>query len=326
MIQLRNLTGEEIKAIGRRIGEAFYDEGEGLFTRLDREDAITTLEIMTECYYRLGVLYTTSEQQEGYLAYWRKGEAKEWGMKMVRVSLHMAWRFLREIPFGSLKKLLPLMNNPYEKIYQKELDYVAISMVAVRREFQGQGYLRVLLEEPFRIARERNIPCVLDTDTELKVKKYISCGMKKTAETPIKGGGTMYTMEHQKKISQPTIHLGTHGENYGTWMSHPVFYMMGGFALAALILAVLSFTVFHIIALGVIFLVVLIALIAFIGWMEWIRRQYAFGGGGMMEKGHQTMLSLLDYDGNGTLLEVGCGSGPFGKPACFEKGRRFCHQ
>ncbi|MCD8337840.1 MAG: N-acetyltransferase [Lachnospiraceae bacterium] len=195
MIRLTNLTDEETKAIGRFIGEAFYDEGEGLFTRLDRENAITALEIMTECYYRLGVLYTTSERQEGYLAYWRKGEAKEWGMKMVRVSLHMAWRFLREIPFGSLKKLLPLMNNPYEKLYQKEPDYVVISMVAVRREFQGRGYLRVLLEEPFCIAQERNIPCVLDTDTELKVKKYISCGMKKTAETSIKGGGTMYTME-----------------------------------------------------------------------------------------------------------------------------------
>ncbi len=197
MIRLTNLTEEETKAIGRRIGEAFYDEGEGLFTRIGREDAITALEIMTECYFRLDVLYTTSEQQEGYLAYWRKGEAKEWGMKMVRVSFHMAWRFLREIPFGSLKKLLPLMSNPYEKIYQKEPDYVVISMVAVRREFQGQGYLRVLLEEPFRIAQERKIPCVLDTDTDLKVKKYISCGMKKTAETPIKGGGTMYTMERE---------------------------------------------------------------------------------------------------------------------------------
>ncbi len=119
-------------------------------------------------------------------------------------------------------------------------------------------------------------------------------------------------MDKQKNNSQSTIHLGTHGENYGTWMSYPVFYLMGGIALVVLILAVLSFTVFHIIALGVIFIVVLIALIAFIGWMEWIRRQYAFGGGGMMEKGHQTMLSLLDYDGNGTLLEVGCGSGPLG--------------
>ncbi|MCD8107101.1 MAG: N-acetyltransferase [Oscillospiraceae bacterium] len=195
MIRLTNLTDEEIKVIGRRIGEAFYDEGEGAFTRLDREDAITVLEIMTECYYRLGVLYATSERQEGYLAYWRKGEAKEWGMKMVRESLHMSWRFLRELSLRSLKKLIPLMSNPYEKIYQKEPDYVVVSMVAVRREFQGQGFLHVLLEEPFHIARERDIPCVLDTDTELKVKKYISCGMKKVAETPIKGGGMIYTME-----------------------------------------------------------------------------------------------------------------------------------
>lgn len=103
------------------------------------------------------------------------------------------------------------------------------------------------------------------------------------------------TMEQQNKVLQSTIHLGTHGENYGTWMSHPVFYMIGGFALAALILAVLSFAVFHITALGVVFLIALIALIAFIGWMEWIRRQYAFGGGGRLkhcnrstipEKGH----------------------------------------
>ncbi|MCD7814990.1 MAG: hypothetical protein LUH20_13260 [Lachnospiraceae bacterium] len=50
-------------------------------------------------------------------------------MKIVRVSFHMAWRFLRDIPF------------------------------------------------------------VLDADTELKVKKYVSCGMKKTAETSIKGDG-----------------------------------------------------------------------------------------------------------------------------------------
>ncbi|MCD8006568.1 MAG: N-acetyltransferase [Oscillospiraceae bacterium] len=195
MIRLTNLNDEEIRAIGRQIGEAFYDEGEGAFTRLDREDAITVLEIMTECYYRLGVLYATSERQEGYLAYWRKDEAKKWGMKMVRESLHMSWRFLRELSLSSLKKLIPLMSNPYEKIYQKEPDYVVVSMVAVRREFQGQGFLHVLLEEPFRIANERNIPCVLDTDTELKVKKYTSCGMKKVAETPIKNGGTIYTME-----------------------------------------------------------------------------------------------------------------------------------
>ena len=33
------------------------------------------------------------------------------------------------------------------------------------------------------------------------------------------------------------------------------------------------------------------------------------GKGGMMEKVHQTILSSLDFDGHGSLLEVGCGSG-----------------
>ncbi|MCD7809355.1 MAG: class I SAM-dependent methyltransferase [Erysipelotrichaceae bacterium] len=117
-------------------------------------------------------------------------------------------------------------------------------------------------------------------------------------------------MNKQINSTQSSIRLGTHGENYGTWMSFPVFYMMGGITLVALIFCILSFTVFHITVLGIILIIVLIALLAFVGWMEWIRRQYAFGGGGMMEKGHQTILSLLDYDGNGTLLEVGCGSGP----------------
>lgn len=50
-------------------------------------------------------------------------------------------------------------------------------------------------------------------------------------------------------------------------------------------------------------------LLAMLGWITWIRRQYAFGKGGMMERVHQTILSSLDFDGRGRLLEVGCGSG-----------------
>lgn len=34
---------------------------------------------------------------------------------------------------------------------------------------------------------------------------------------------------------QEQIHLGTHGENYGSWMSTPVFLMIGGGALLALV-------------------------------------------------------------------------------------------
>ena len=63
---------------------------------------------------------------------------------------------------------------------------------------------------------------------------------------------------------QTTIRLGTHGENYGNWMSNPVFYMVGGLLALAVALAVLSFTVFHLTMLGVIFIIAAIILLSLI--------------------------------------------------------------
>lgn len=108
---------------------------------------------------------------------------------------------------------------------------------------------------------------------------------------------------------QKNIKIGTHGEDYGNWMSNPVFYMLGASIAVFVILTVLVFTVFHSTILGIIFAVISIALIALTCWFAWIRKQYSFTGGGMMSKAHQVLLSHLDFDGKGTLLEVGCGSG-----------------
>ena len=113
----------------------------------------------------------------------------------------------------------------------------------------------------------------------------------------------------ENRSRRENIHLGTHGEKYGNWMSNPVFYMVGGLLALAAVLAALSFTVFRLTVLGVIFVIAAIILLVLLCWITWIRRQYAFGGGGMMERVHQTILSHLNYNGKGTLLDVGCGSG-----------------
>ena len=102
-----------------------------------------------------------------------------------------------------------------------------------------------------------------------------------------------------------SIRLGTHGENYGNWMSAPVFYMVG----ALVVLCVISHFIPGMRLIGVLALIAAVVVLILLAWITWIRRQYAFGGGGMMEKIHEVLLSYLDFDGNGTLLEVGCGSG-----------------
>lgn len=48
--------------------------------------------------------------------------------------------------------------------------------------------------------------------------------------------------QHQKQ--QKMIRLGTHGEDYGSWMSNPVFYMIGGLLALSAVLAALSFPCF----------------------------------------------------------------------------------
>ncbi len=57
----------------------------------------------------------------------------------------------------------------------------------------------------------------------------------------------------QNQVQQKEIRLGTHGEHYGSWMSNPVFYVIGALLALSAVLAALSFAVFHIAALGVLF-------------------------------------------------------------------------
>ena len=45
----------------------------------------------------------------------------------------------------------------------------------------------------------------------------------------------------QNQVQQKEIRLGTHGEDYGSWMSNPVFYVIGALLALSVVLAVLSF-------------------------------------------------------------------------------------
>lgn len=109
---------------------------------------------------------------------------------------------------------------------------------------------------------------------------------------------------------QSRIEVGTKGEKYGSWMSNIVLYAIGGITVLAAVLALLSFVWLDHMVLGIVLAVIAAVAIAVFAWCIWICRQYAFGGGGVMDRSHRVVLSHLDFDGRGTLLEVGCGSGP----------------
>lgn len=193
MLKVENRSKEEIAEIGRKIGEAFAAEKAGIATLLTEEQIVKAFEIMTDCYYRVGVLYTTSEAGEGYLAYWEKKAKPTIGPGLI---LHMIKRFLSELPLKAVLTMAQSGDEQYAKIFKKEPNYIAVSMVVVLREFQGKGFMHRVLEQPFAEAEKKNIPCVLDTDTPLKVKKYIRCGMEMAGEKKLKAGVSLYTMAY----------------------------------------------------------------------------------------------------------------------------------
>ena len=191
MLKVENRSKEEIVEIGRKIGEAFAAEKAGIATLLTEEQIVKAFEIMTDYFYRAGVLYSTSETGEGYLAYWEKKTKPA-----ILPALYMIKRFLSELPLKASLTVLQSGGEQYAKNFKKEPNYIAVSMVVVLREFQGKGFMHRVLEQPFAEAEKKNIPCVLDTDTPLKVKKYIRCGMKLVGEKKLKAGFSLYTMAY----------------------------------------------------------------------------------------------------------------------------------
>ena len=176
MIKIENWSTEDIEKYSRLIGEAFA-ASPGIAETIPHVDLVKSFEIITEFYYRMGTLYATSEKYEGFLAYWDKKTRQPIGP-----ALRMIRRMLREIPFKSLLNIATGSNEQYKKLYRKEKDYIAVSMVVVLQAYQGQGFMKKVLELPFAEAAKRGCPCILDTDNIQKVVKYEHCGMTKTAE------------------------------------------------------------------------------------------------------------------------------------------------
>ena len=95
MIKLVGLSDEQVKEISRRIADAFFDyeynkEDIGLIKYITtRDDMFTYMNAIVRAAYKSGVLYTTSDRQEGYLML--SGEGNEhvpvWNHDITLVSL-----------------------------------------------------------------------------------------------------------------------------------------------------------------------------------------------------------------------------------------------
>ena len=204
-IKVTNLSENEIEQICREIGDSFYDHAYGrkkdgtteygLRKILDSREKM--YQHMKACFlagYESGCLYSTSSRGEGYILVTCKGQDLTFksGIRMIRAivknlgGLRGGIQFVRRIAKGG---------KTYEdELKKKKIPYANLAMLVVRKEYQGQGYMRQLMEMLYQIADEKNLAVILETDAENKVERYEHLGMKLVKTRDLGEGVFMYDL------------------------------------------------------------------------------------------------------------------------------------
>lgn len=204
-IKVTNLSENEIEQICREIGDSFYNHAYGrkkdgtteygLRKLLDSREKM--YQHMKACFlagYESGCLYSTSSRGEGYILVTCKGQDLSFqsGIRMIRAivknlgGLRGGIQFVRRIATGG---------KTYEdELKKKKIPYANLAMLVVRKEYQGQGYMRLLMEMLYQIADEKNLAVILETDAENKVERYEHLGMKLVKTRDLGEGVFLYDL------------------------------------------------------------------------------------------------------------------------------------
>ena len=191
MIVLRDLSEEKINEIAAVFAEAFSSEEGALARAMNEENAKLYFRETVRAYTKHGLLYALSVNEEGYCVYHHKNKGLPWYRE-----LWLLYRYMRVLPLDVMQKMIIDRQgwNDYTMAHMNDADYVDVSLVAVKKEYRHQGFLRKLLAEPFAEADRCGIPCILDTDSALKAAKYAHIGMREERHAVLDSGLEMYTM------------------------------------------------------------------------------------------------------------------------------------
>ena len=186
MIKLQGLSRECVEEISRRIADAFYDytynEADiGLIKYISsREAMFIYIDAIVQAAYKSGVLYSTSERQEGYLMLSGEGAGGRIGfvdgIRMIAAEKKALGGF------GNMKKFINACfcdGGTIETRMRKEKrKFLRIEMLVVRKEYQGQGYMRQMMEHAYGLAASQCVPVIIDTDDRDKAARYVHLGMQ----------------------------------------------------------------------------------------------------------------------------------------------------
>ena len=183
-----------IHDIGHAFGYYDYGAEHGLIDAYPSRDAVAEF----ICgYVRMalqgGILYATSENGEGYLAY--KLPKQKLSPKAL---IPLAKGLLGSMSMKELLRFARIMSkggSGLDKRLDKEKKpYIFVGMVCVREQYQGQGYMRKVMDMAFAEGNRLRVPVILETDAQSKCDKYMHLGMELAGTRSFGEYGKLYDL------------------------------------------------------------------------------------------------------------------------------------
>ena len=189
-MKVDTLEESRISDIGHAFGYYDYGSEHGLIDAFPSRDAAAAF---IRGYVRMallgGLLHTTSENGEAYIAYKRPGEKPS-----LKAVLPLAKGLLGSMGFGDLMRFARIMakGEPgLDKRFDKEKKpYLFVGMVCVRESYQGQGYMRKVLKLAYDEADRLGVPyanCLVIEDSDAGIQAAKAGGMLALAVGAAKG-------------------------------------------------------------------------------------------------------------------------------------------
>ena len=175
-MRLTTLDEASIQAIGHAFGYYDYGKETGMGAACSSPDK-TALYIcgFVRAMLATGLLYTTSERGEAFIAYRLPGEkVKLTAFFPLLKGVFQAMTFRELCRFARLmKRAGASLNDRYDK---------------------GQGYMRKVLEMAFADGNRLQVPVILETDAKSKCDKYVHLGMELAGTRDAGELGTLYDL------------------------------------------------------------------------------------------------------------------------------------
>lgn len=193
-MQVKSLDETAIYDIGHAFG--YYDDGvePGLISMFpNREAAAAYICGYVRMTLRGGFLHASSERGEGFTAYQLPGQKIG-----LRAGAPLMKALFRNMRLGDMLRAGKAMARSgaglHDQMKRAKQPHIFVGMVCVREKYQGQGYMRQVMDIAFAEGNRLHVPVILETDAQSKCDKYVHLGMQLAGKRSLGAYGALYDL------------------------------------------------------------------------------------------------------------------------------------